>query len=253
MKPEKVITHGGIFHADEVFAIALIHEVYGNDIPVERTRTISAEDFGNPNVWIVDVGGQFDTTLNNLDHHHDAELDAACMLVLAQLFARGVITSNHFEELKTAFKAISHIDRNGHAESNGFQVNSLINSFNALPNGWEIALNTAQCYIKAAFDSVKKGEESLRIWDAGQRIGDHGIYCYEFPIHWKRYNEKRFLVYPKDGKYNVLSIDSEKHPLVSTGKEEFLHKGKFIAVFASANDAIECALLSEAPKLTGAN
>jgi uncharacterized UPF0160 family protein len=244
MKPKKIITHDAIFHADEVFAIALIFETFGV-VPVERTRNISAEDFEDENVWVVDVGGIYDPQRNLFDHHHDESLAASCVLVLNFLFANGHISEELYEELFDSYVIISNIDCKGPSLFSGFQVNSLIKSFNSVENGWNIAISTAISYIQACKDTVVKAKESREIWDGGVNVTDFVKMCDKFPIHWKRYQEANFLIYPNNGKWNLLSIDGAKHPIHATGSEEFIHNGKFIAVYKTQEEAIAAAMYTE--------
>lgn len=64
-----VITHDGIFHADDVFAVAMLLTL--EPLVVYRTRDMSiiSEKSGNPGVTIVDVGGQYDPSRGLYDHH----------------------------------------------------------------------------------------------------------------------------------------------------------------------------------------
>lgn len=241
MKITKIITHDGIFHADELLAIALIQHVYNHPIPVERTRNISEEDITNPEVWIVDVGGVFDMSVSCFDHHHNEYLPAACLLVLDFLYMTNKISSQFYEELVNAYTAVSVIDTTGYNGSEGFSFNSLIKSFNYIDEGFEVALNVARNYVQACSNTADKATESRSIWLAGEKISLYIRACDAFPIHWKRYEEEPLLIYPNAGKYNLLSINSEDFPLVSTGKEEFMHKNKFLAVFTTKEDAISCA------------
>jgi uncharacterized UPF0160 family protein len=244
----KIITHNGLFHADEVFAIALINVLNGNAVQVERKRDISTEEYQDPQIWVIDVGMQFNTELNNLDHHQNSHLEAACVLVLDHLLHTGYCSHELRAELLDQFITISHMDRNGFEDMNGFQVSSLIRSFNNLQNGFELAINVAESYIKAAQDNAEKSYASLEIWNRGIEVISGVRVCDEFPIHWKRYvtHEALFLVAPDmtGTKWNVHSADSSRFPLRSTGKEEFLHAGKFIAVFATKEEAIACAVHS---------
>ena len=63
----KVVTHPGVFHADDAFAVAALRLAFPG---IEVTRGIpSANDLADPNVVVVDIGGQFDEELSNYDHH----------------------------------------------------------------------------------------------------------------------------------------------------------------------------------------
>ena len=240
MKPMKIITHDGQFHCDEVLAIALIHEMLGN-VPVERTRTISTEDRENPRVWIVDVGGEYDPSRGLFDHHHNPQLPASCVLVLNHLYENDVIHPHLLVELQGNFNVVSEIDINGPTQYNGWQVNSLIKGFNSLEGGFGLAWTTLQNYIAYAKDTVEKMHMSQQIWDNAEEISLHIKYVEEFPIHWKRYEEHPFLIFKDGDKYKVLSRDSNEFPITGTGREEFIHNAKFIAVFSNKEDAVECA------------
>jgi hypothetical protein len=240
----KIITHNGIFHADDAMAVALLHEFLRPTIPVERTRNISPDEFTNPGIWIVDVGGQYNTEHNNFDHHHDPSLPSACVLVLKELYFRGHISMVVYDELIDPLMEISHIDCNGPADKNGFQVNSLIKSFNALIDGFDLAVNVCRLYIQSCVLTAAKAAESRHIWDSGEQVSMFIRSCDAFPIHWKRYEEEPFLVYPNEGMFTLISRNSEEFPILSTGREKFIHANKFLAVFANKKDAIDCANVS---------
>lgn len=62
----EVATHNGVFHADDVFAVAVLDLVYNGCIRVTRTRDpkiLSAADV------VVDVGGEHSVTWSRFDHH----------------------------------------------------------------------------------------------------------------------------------------------------------------------------------------
>jgi len=69
MDKVKIATHSGFFHADEVFAIAVLKLYFqkqSKDIEVVRTRnleTIASCDIA------VDVGGGYDPDKDTYDHH----------------------------------------------------------------------------------------------------------------------------------------------------------------------------------------
>jgi uncharacterized UPF0160 family protein len=241
---KKIITHDGIFHADDVMAVALLQVFIDKSIPLVRTRNITEEDILDPKVWIVDVGGMYDTTLGLYDHHQDKMLHSACVLVAKELSTYGYININVYDELIDGLLAISEIDCNGPKAESGFTFNKLIKGFNALPNGWDVAVSVAHLHIRSCINSGLKAEESRIIWNNGKKISMYIRVCDEFPIHWKRYEEEPFLVYPYDNKWNLLTISSENFPLISTKKETFLHANKFLAVFNSKEDAIEAAQLA---------
>lgn len=250
---KKIITHSGVFHADEVFAIALLFEIRGK-VPLVRTRTITDEDLNNPDIWVLDVGKQLDPVLHNFDHHQDSILSATNCQILQWLLNNKYIKLDLYDELLPMFTEISDIDRGGYEGKDGFQVNQLIKSFNYLKeiDGLDLALACATGYIKACISTVNEKTKSLEIWTKGKNYpGCSFIKCTKgFPVYWKRYNTHQFLLEDSTGndiynpEYKLHSIDSSKHPIIPTGKETFIHQAKFLAIYSSYEDASEaCDLL----------
>lgn len=60
--PQVAITHGGVFHADEVFAFAFLRKINPN-IKLKRVLEVSDEDSKDPNIVVFDIGG------GEFDHH----------------------------------------------------------------------------------------------------------------------------------------------------------------------------------------
>ena len=240
---KKVIVHDGLFHADDVLSVALIHRFLG-EVEVERKRTITPEEMDDPDVWVVDVGGCHNPETSCFDHHHDRNLPASCVLVLYRLLEIKAVRFEFCEEIKEAVTAISDIDRNGLSEFNGFQVNSLINSFNNIKDGFNYAIGVMGTFIESVMDTVNKIEESRILWDNGEQVNEGIKICTSYPIKWKEYEDSKFLIVPEKGDWKLLSKDSALYPIATNGKEKFLHAGKFIAVFLTKEDAIASAINS---------
>jgi uncharacterized UPF0160 family protein len=70
----KIKTHSGSFHSDEIFAIALIKTFVDEDVEIERTRNSKDLDkyVSDKDVWVIDVGGVYDPSNLNFDHHQSA-------------------------------------------------------------------------------------------------------------------------------------------------------------------------------------
>lgn len=68
--PNNIVTHNGIFHADEAFACAVLTTIWP-DATVLRTRdrTILESAAVNPKFITVDVGGKYDANELVFDHH----------------------------------------------------------------------------------------------------------------------------------------------------------------------------------------
>ncbi len=66
---QKVVTHGGGFHADDVFAVATLQLYLGEEnIEILRTRD---ESIINSADWVIDVGAVYDPTKKRFDHHQN--------------------------------------------------------------------------------------------------------------------------------------------------------------------------------------
>ena len=80
MEYEKIVTHPGGAHKDELLACGLLVAVSG--APVER-REPGEADLANPRVAVVDVGHVHDPVLGNFDHHQfPADHPPCCSLSL---------------------------------------------------------------------------------------------------------------------------------------------------------------------------
>lgn len=64
---KKIVTHNGVFHADDVFAMATLQLYFGGEeLEVIRTRD---EEIIKTGDWVFDVGGIYDPTKRRFDHH----------------------------------------------------------------------------------------------------------------------------------------------------------------------------------------
>jgi len=244
-----IITHSGQFHADEIFACALLLELV-EEMPILRTRDINDSMLENSLTYVIDVGGQYDAGSLNFDHHQDDALESSNVLVLNWLRDANYISDRLFERLLPMMREISNIDCQGYINTNGFQVNSLIKSYNSLPNGFDLAISVARGYVKSHILSEMLEKESRQIFDAGELITFDTVVCDKFPLFWKAYKQYVYLVAPtQDEQWAIHSIDPVKAPLTEMGNETFFHVGKFIAVYATKEEAVESAMRQPAIKI----
>ncbi len=66
---QKVVTHSGSFHADDVFAVATLQLLYGVE-NIEVIRTRDEEIIKNGDI-VLDVGGEYSPENNRFDHHQN--------------------------------------------------------------------------------------------------------------------------------------------------------------------------------------
>ena len=110
MQIKKIITHAGIFHADEITAIAFMR-LMGIDVPIECKFQISQEEINDPEVWILDVGMVQDFKNHNFDHHHPTQKEspATNKLILDYFYQNGYIDEQIYLMFKKRFfDFISH-------------------------------------------------------------------------------------------------------------------------------------------------
>ncbi len=65
-KKEVIVTHNGVFHADDIFSCAILSVLHDGNITIVRTRDpekIASADY------VVDVGGEHDQDRRRFDHH----------------------------------------------------------------------------------------------------------------------------------------------------------------------------------------
>lgn len=67
---QRAVTHNGVFHADDVLAGAILRFLVP-EIRIERTRDREVLEAakGDPAVVVFDVGGEYNPSQNNFDHH----------------------------------------------------------------------------------------------------------------------------------------------------------------------------------------
>lgn len=103
---QKVITHSGSFHADDVFAVATLQLHFGvENIEVIRTRDEEVIATGD---IVVDVGGVFDPARGRFDHHQNGAPVRDNGIPLSAL---GMIWNEYGEELSGSPEVAREIER----------------------------------------------------------------------------------------------------------------------------------------------
>ena len=245
MHIKKIITHDGIFHADEVFAIALVHEFYGV-IAFTRDRFVHMTELEDSNIMILDQGRKYEPNKLNFDHHQDKHLPATVMMVLQELFNNSLMSREHYDILWSPILAISEIDINGPEGFNGFQVSEFIRTLNTnsgdTTKNFAIAITIARTYVRSKIEMVNTQKpKSNLIWEKGEVI-DHLIrVCEDYPMFWKDYKEQPLLVYSSAGLWKLHTADVDDYPIKATGKEVFLHSELKYAHYRTKTEAIDAA------------
>ncbi len=253
MKTLKIATHEGISHSDEVFAIALIKEVYEN---IEVTRlSHQTEEFRGFDL-VVDIGRKYDGD-KYLDHHQDLEIEVSNMLVLQMLRDKGVIRDFEYKALEPLYKKISEFDR-GMGEVEVDSIVDFISSFNSDDVYSEEqygcfleALDCAQGYVHRILERARKLEANKEKLSACKEV-KHGIL--EMPEYIQGWEtiifdipklDKIDIVVWYDKNQNTWKIQQVPDAPGSFGRRgrkivkldplpdgcQFLHAGEFFGVF----------------------
>lgn len=256
----KILTHDGVFHADEVFACALLKKVHG-DATITRSRKMESKDFD----FVVDINEVYSPFSGEFDHHQDGQLPAANMLVLNWVKAEK--GPEPWSGLDKMFQFISNWDINvddihgkWRESTRGFgytpSVSQMIQSMNAQDiygpdqgRCFEKAVNWAETLIEASLEERRKQARWDLSWER-REILDSGrlIYLPEFVPDWRRRVERevQFCLSPgrEEGQVNVTSVDSNKFQVQENAGTVFLHQNKFFGVFNGMEAAIEGCSLS---------
>lgn len=271
----EIVTHSGIFHADEILAILILRGVYKN-MPLKITRTRDQEKIRqalnspNPYLFLVDVGEDFSPIVNHYDHHQNGGLPASNMLVWNELGTSclhnismvreyNVDVQLVASEMQMFMSAISDWDTNKNGVIQAAQalgvltISQCISGFNGDPTDDDyqsIAFEKAMDFMREVFlNEVRSACARVRaqlIFDSRIEIAPQTYVFEKFCPIWKR--GAKIAVLPNPQGWAIMSADSALYPLYS--KEEaaaagfapaFCHAGKFLMVFRTQEEATECA------------
>lgn len=218
-----VLTHSGPFHADDIFAVAVLKLVFGDDLEVVRSREehlLSKADI------VVDVGGIYDPEKLRFDHHQtvgaghrENGIPYASFGLVWKSFGQKICESNDVA-LKIDKKLVSYID----AVDNGvstfdmvfedtypYTITDFFSSFKSFDDTSEdldrtfiILVEEAKKLIKREIEK-EKISESLRnkIFEIYDKSEDRGVIILNERLPWKEIlaslPEPIFVVYPGEG------------------------------------------------------
>lgn len=143
-----VITHDTAFHADDVFAVAMLRYA-GCCFDIIRTRdaTTLNEAKQDRNTIVLDVGGVFDPSMLNFDHHQDMNLPSAAGMIWEH-FKNLIVSQEDARPFFTQFVAsIDAIDTNR---------NNIYAVWNELPQGFRNTSNLISGFNRDATDAASQ-------------------------------------------------------------------------------------------------
>jgi uncharacterized UPF0160 family protein len=273
----KIVTHNGVFHADEVLAIATLL-VFNNktlfDCEIIRTRdeSVIVEAQNDSDVWVIDVGMIKEFSKKNFDHHQNKDLFASNLLVFDYLYTNGVISNALMSELYPFYKGVSNYDTNNDSIIQKYAAfdtvgeyrlfTHIISGFNRSPMSPEQdeqflqAVNFAVSILENEIYSANERIKANVTWENRQELGDGKVLSFdEFCPIWKEKAKGSNVlcsVMETGGKFGITSIDSDvwtlpdgdtiKSLMSDPDQFIFVHASGFTAGFKTQEAAIEVAL-----------
>ena len=219
----QAVTHSGVFHADEVFACALLCIAYGQEnVSIIRTRDneVLTKATHDEDVWVVDVGDDFNPSMLNFDHHmrdfnvpnrHGNKLSSFGMVVEALL--RRSFFSEVRQQLLDFSNKVDLMD-NGVKVAEDLTFISVFNSYSESEYlSFYSALHTAISYLRSLINKWREDHlTNLRLNDALGNMTEDGIIYHSsyIPVD-ERANaipEAKLVIYKnKQNTYNIQSVN----------------------------------------------
>ncbi len=257
-----IVTHNGTFHSDEVFAIALIKSVFGDDkYNICRTRDIEIleKSKSDPHVFVIDLGGEFNNDMLNFDHHqqHESVNDkSAVMLVLEYLISVDKLNVAEGDYLrKNIISFISNWDLGlEQSTANYFhkplpKIISAFNRFNLSGVEEDLQFDKALEFVvqiieneRNAFLELQKAKQNFNSYNT---VSNDVILFNDYSPQYlgmiKDLKNIKFYIHPMDNNWTVKAVDINKAPLpkvINRDNLVFAHKSRFITVFDDKKAAI---------------
>ncbi|MBP6912526.1 MAG: MYG1 family protein [Candidatus Pacebacteria bacterium] len=249
----KIITHAGKFHADEVLAIALL-QIYGFNAPIERKFEVDESELEDPLVFILDVGKHYDKTLGNFDHHQDADSPATNILIANWLTEQDLISSEVRENLSEFLNYVSDVDRGLIVGGNkDYTFNGIIDSLNPgkidgdeSNKAFEVATTLAKQIIEARLKIAQKAVYDKIIWQKLERLCGGKVAISEKPdiianrTKLAMTDGVQFFINPSTrGGWQIISSDSLLFNIPDDSRQKFRHNSGFLATYETKQDAID--------------
>jgi uncharacterized UPF0160 family protein len=259
-----VFTHNGVFHSDEVFATALLL-YYGNTdaqkVKIIRSRDESAvSDYrANKQVFVLDIGGDYNPELKNFDHHQDAaEVDdkASIGLLWDYLFDNGMISSSLYTYMREHLvQFINNWDLGLEQQRANFAhkpLPALISAFNRYGLSVEEENRQFKEALEMALNVIRNEEYAFRqMQEAKEGFLRHKL-LWENTVLFDAYNPQylklllkyeqiHYFIFPIGDNWGVRSVNSFKYPLPKAEPSEdliFAHKSRFLTIFNNQEAAI---------------
>ena len=259
-----VLVHDGPFHADDVFAVALLKYYYKDKtIKVTRSRTANYDNFD----YVVDVGRKYDG-VKFFDHHQgglywDNEIPKASLGLLFEDLYKTKLDAYVF---KTILEILVYpIDARdcGYMTINQYQhlglwVEAMVPGWtvkdpNVIEEKFNISVDMAKNIIAGVMErALLKKSASILVEDALHNSVYKGVLILNIPAPWKHvvtYGDVRFVAHPRDGspEWNIQAINKPtktydlEEPLPKSIDKDviFVHNSRHLATVANKEKLFE--------------
>lgn len=257
----KVITHDTVFHCDDVFAVAML-KYAGFDFSLVRTRNpaLLSAAVNDPETLILDVGGQYNPSIYNFDHHQDAALPSAAGMIWQHFKNKiciDVDAQPFFEQFIASIDAIDTNRDNIYAKWNllpqGFRnTSNIISGFNRDATNasqqdaqFNIAVDFARTIIDNEIYSAYEKSRNEKEYDSRVILKNNVAIFDKFSMIWKAKGDHQFAVMPHATGWQIISADTSVAVVPESVNQcegfIFRHVSGFMATVADKAVAIEFA------------
>lgn len=266
---KKIIVHGGVFHADDVLAVALLRNL-GCEAPVGRV--FKAPEKVEEGTLVLDIGGEYDG-ISRFDHHqndcpirYNGVKYAAFGLLVKAL---GICEEQGFESFDEKFVCGVDARDNGqfdlaaeYPSPVGDTINEFVPSWDesrSMDEAFEEAVQFAQGILRREFSRRRSAAKARSIVLEAAEKAENGIVVLPQFCPWQdalstRAEEFKAVVYPAlRGGYNAQVVPSKTvkraFPLdwLSNKPREatFVHQARFLCATSTEEEAIRLAAFVE--------
>jgi uncharacterized UPF0160 family protein len=238
----RVQTHDGLFHADEVFAIALLKIIF-KDIQVIRSRNFNHENID----LYIDIGNGFDS-IKYFDHHfkefdeyHDnnRQLPKAAFGLIYDKFINQLITDErainkirvqlvipidaHDNNVKfNRIKDVLYIPYSTSNIISSFNNKDIRNNDNNFNTAVEFAITILNNLIENTIETLKGEDKVVEFFNQINSNTNYIIfdkyYNYSNVIRDPKYNHIKHVIFPEANQYRAICI---KDPQTQNNKCPF--------------------------------
>lgn len=259
-----ILTHDGVFHADEITAVYLAKRAgFNGEVVRSRNTTILETSLHDPLTLVLDCGMELNPTMGNFDHHQDRKAPQATAGLIwnevqDQLYPNDPITQAFVGEVISAIDAVdlerenAYITLGSELIARGYRsISAMVSGFNRPDWGsegqdvqFQMAMQVIENEIYAA-ETRAKAEKEYNT----REILENNVAVFEsFSPIWEEKCDHKFAVLPytKPGQWQIVSADSAKWPLPEESVIKqlvgddliFRHQSGFMATFKNKAAAI---------------